>query len=173
MIPIPVPQGPAQFVQASPETVRRIRSRSILVGLPLILLSPVILIAGIAWAFSLPTAVDVLNLFVVGMTGLSSLFLLLIGIAAFSSRSSVKTGALNVTHASGTRRGMLVFWIGSIFTTGLTWASMALIVASSANHSGRPPITFTPEILSFMAFVALPVILGLFGWRTTRSTLRP
>ena len=172
MIPV-VPQPPAQFVQVPPDKLRSVRSRSTLVGAALIPLSLVIAASGVPWAFGLPTSYDPLTFIVAGMMGVSSLFSLLIGVLALAGRSCVKTGELNVTSGRNLRRAALVFWIGTALTSGLGCAAMALTVATSSHSTGHPPVEFSPEILSYLGLLVLPVALGGAAWMVMLRTLRP
>lgn len=174
MIPVPVvPQPPARFVQVPPDRLRRVKSRSTLVGAALIPLSLVIGATGIPWAFGLPSSEDPLTFLVVGMMGVSSLFSLLVGALAFAGRSCVKAGWFNVTSGHNLRRAALIFWVGTVMTSGFGCALMALMVATSSNSAGYPPVEFNLEILSYLGLLVLPAALSGAAWLVMLRTLRP
>jgi hypothetical protein len=172
MIPV-VAQPPARFVQVPPDRLRRVKSRSTLVGVAFIPLSLVIGATGVPWAFGLPTSYDPLTFVVAAVMGVSSLFSLLIGALALAGRSCVKTGSFNVTFGRNLRRAALVFWLGTALNSGFGCAAMALMVATSSNTTGHPPVEFSPEILSYLGLLVLPVALSGAAWIMMLRTLRP
>ncbi|MEB3367542.1 hypothetical protein [Saccharopolyspora mangrovi] len=142
-------------------------------GLVSMFLAVVFGAVGMPWTFGLPTVNDPRTFIVTGMIGLSSLFLLLIGALTLAGRSSVKTGQLNMTSCRNLRRAAFAYWMGAVVTSGFGAAMVALMVVTSAASILGPPAEFDGEILSFLAFLAVPGILGGVAWGVMLRTLRP
>ncbi|WP_406689624.1 hypothetical protein REH65_26765 [Saccharopolyspora sp. ID03-671] len=173
MIPV-VPQPPEQFVLVPFDKLRSVRTRSTLIGLVMLPLAVLFGAVGMPWTLFGPTSEDPMTFIVVGMVGVSALFMLMIGAYALMGRSCVKkTGYLSVTACRNLRRVAAVYWGGTFMTTGLSYALVLLMVVTSSASSSGEPIGFNAETYSFLVFLGLPVVLGGAAWTAIQWTLRP
>lgn len=139
-----------------------------MVGMVLIPLAVVFGAIAVPWALRLPADGDPLTILLAGLGFLPCLFTLFLGVLALASRSSVKHGQFNVTHARGAVRTSLVYLLDAIIIGGFNLDLVALLVSTAQD----PPMTYAAEILTHMVFLCLPGIVGTLGWVSLRKTLR-
>ncbi|MEU6131636.1 hypothetical protein ABZ805_20885 [Saccharopolyspora sp. NPDC047091] len=157
IIPIPVgPQPPPNYIQVSPSWARKVKTRLVLLGLILLVGSPVIAVAAIWWAFELSAAENAAMILVSGLCGLSGFFSMMVGGFALIGQSYVKRGWLNVTYAAGVWRASLVIWISCVFFGFLSGALFILLVGASVRRGGA----FGMESIACLGMMVLPAVLS-------------
>ncbi|WP_243789910.1 hypothetical protein [Saccharopolyspora gloriosae] len=154
------------------EWERRMKLRLLLAGLVLVILSPVVALIGIPWTFFLPIADDPLSWLTAGMIGVSAFFSWIVGLCCLFGQANFRGGCINVAGARSVLRQSVVWLIGTVCTSGLSVACLALIVGTSAGRS-YGPISLDLELCSYLGLAVLPVGMAGVAWGVLLKSMRP
>lgn len=173
MIPIPADPGPApRFVPVSFEWERTRKLRLLLTGLVLVIGYPIIAVTGVVWTFFLPVAKVPLSLGVALAAGMSALFGWVLGLSILLSQSYFRGGFFDAAGSRVLVRQALVLCISVVVMNGVSQATLALIISTSAERSSGP-IALDAELVCYLVFMTTPMVMAGIGWWLMFKSVRP